>query len=403
MGKSFLAEGLCMCSFFGRIALALCLFCGMNMYSAAVAEVTHSQFILLYQKAIDRLTTDGSVYEYEYSWLELNERSRLQIAFEDNMVYETFISKQQQKSYTCIGTDYCLNIYVEGDAVDILGSWRVMPSNDKKLSMNQTWEAFLGVIPGSGIIEPILGNRLNADVGGLLEKLSNVSITESTLDDSRVVICKGNVGNVSLILSLDKDRGYITKKLFFENTNPELGKTKEFTFTVLDFYEVEEGLFIPKRINTHHSAKGGQKGVITFDDTPQHHKYELVYTKKDASSFIAGKKIFEKIRDTIPNGTPVAVQDAPQIEYVWMDGKIEPKTDEVMLKIAQGDHKFIPGADEPRFWIMALGAILIIVGFTFKGIELYKKWHENDDKKGDDKKEESKKEDEDKKQEGETP
>ncbi|GHT23698.1 hypothetical protein FACS189419_08000 [Planctomycetales bacterium] len=60
-------------------------------------------------------------------------------------------------------------------------------------------------------------------------------------------------------------------------------------------------------------------------------------------------------------------------------------------------------ADEPLFWIMALGAILIIVGFTFKGIELYKKWHEDDDKKGDDKKEESKKENEDEKQEGETP
>jgi hypothetical protein len=84
----------------------------------------------------------------------------------------------------------------------------------------------------------------------------------------------------------------------------------------------------------------------------------------------------------IPNGTRVLVKEVPQIHYIWMDGKIEPRTDELMLRIAQGDHKFIPGTDEPRFWFMALGAILIIVGFTLKGIALYKQWHSGDNKEG---------------------
>ena len=61
------------------------------------------------------------------------------------------------------------------------------------------------------------------------------------------------------------------------------------------------------------------------------------------------------------NGTPVSMQDAPQIQYIWMDGKIVPKTDELMLQIARGGHKFMPGPKEPRFWFMSIGIILILI------------------------------------------
>jgi hypothetical protein len=68
----------------------------------------------------------------------------------------------------------------------------------------------------------------------------------------------------------------------------------------------------------------------------------------------------------IPNGTPVSMNDAPQIEYVWMDGEIVPKTDEVALAIARGGHKFIPGPQEPRFWLIALGIIMMLLGGGLK-------------------------------------
>ncbi|MDR1492617.1 MAG: hypothetical protein LBT05_07840 [Planctomycetaceae bacterium] len=60
------------------------------------------------------------------------------------------------------------------------------------------------------------------------------------------------------------------------------------------------------------------------------------------------------------------MQDAPQIQYVWMDGKIVVKTDEVVLAIARGGRKFIQGPDEPRFWMIALGIIMILVGGGWK-------------------------------------
>jgi hypothetical protein len=70
---------------------------------------------------------------------------------------------------------------------------------------------------------------------------------------------------------------------------------------------------------------------------------------------------FFRISLDIPNGTPVIDRRAPHIEYIWYNGKIVPKTDEVMLAIARGGHKFMPGPDSPRFWFMSIGIILILI------------------------------------------
>ena len=68
-----------------------------------------------------------------------------------------------------------------------------------------------------------------------------------------------------------------------------------------------------------------------------------------------------RIKEAIPDGTPVSMQDALQIEYIWMDGKAVPKTDDAMLALARG-HKFMPGVSEPRFWLMAVGLVMLLVG-----------------------------------------
>ena len=77
----------------------------------------------------------------------------------------------------------------------------------------------------------------------------------------------------------------------------------------------------------------------------------------------------------IPNGTPVYAEDAPQIEYIWLDGKIVPKTNEVMLAIARGGHKFMPGPESPRFWFLGISILLILMG---GGIWVYKNFIRKD-------------------------
>lgn len=72
------------------------------------------------------------------------------------------------------------------------------------------------------------------------------------------------------------------------------------------------------------------------------------------------------IDSQIPNGTTVYMQDAPQIQYVWMDGKAVVLTDEVALRIARGNHGFMPGPKEPRFWFIFFGIVLMAAGLTLK-------------------------------------
>ena len=68
-----------------------------------------------------------------------------------------------------------------------------------------------------------------------------------------------------------------------------------------------------------------------------------------------------KIKKTIPNYTEVFTQDAIQIKHIWLDGRIVPLTDELALALARArGHGFIPGVREPRFWMMALGIVMIL-------------------------------------------
>ena len=71
---------------------------------------------------------------------------------------------------------------------------------------------------------------------------------------------------------------------------------------------------------------------------------------------------FFRISFDIPNGTPVFDRRAPHIEYIWFNGKIVPRTDEVMLAIARGGHKFMPGPDSSRFWMLAFSFLFIALG-----------------------------------------
>ncbi|MDO4588197.1 MAG: hypothetical protein Q4C95_13055, partial [Planctomycetia bacterium] len=85
------------------------------------------------------------------------------------------------------------------------------------------------------------------------------------------------------------------------------------------------------------------------------------------------------LKTQISNGNRVVMDDRPQIEYIWMDGEIVLKTDERMLAIARQGHKFIPGKEEPRFWLIIVGVLLVLIG---GGINLHrflisKKKHES--------------------------
>lgn len=84
-----------------------------------------------------------------------------------------------------------------------------------------------------------------------------------------------------------------------------------------------------------------------------------------------------KFSMSIPNGVSVTMEDATHLSYVWMNGQIEPLTDELALRIARGGYRFVPSAREPRFWIMAIGLFFIVLGISLKVKTAAKQWREN--------------------------
>ncbi|MDR1480120.1 MAG: hypothetical protein LBJ00_14385 [Planctomycetaceae bacterium] len=164
--------------------------------------------------------------------------------------------------------------------------------------------------------------------------------------------------------------------------------------------------YMPIKISSYPLTKSGITGEFSFDFIVQNqkkiksvfvpNKYQFVMNTeigvedKGRKSILRSKTISEgevsrvvlnpqfsdkdfTITLSIPDGTPAYTQDALQIDHVWFNGKIVPKTDEIALAIARGNHKFIPGPDEPRFWFIALGLIMVFLGGGLKLWAMFKK------------------------------
>ncbi|GHT14058.1 hypothetical protein FACS1894170_10700 [Planctomycetales bacterium] len=99
--------------------------------------------------------------------------------------------------------------------------------------------------------------------------------------------------------------------------------------------------------------------------------------------------LFPEIKINLINEFPVPRLDLSQksdkaahdklISLVDTMLDLKKREKEAMLRTKTIIERQIASTDEPRFWFIALGAILIVVGFTLKGRELYKKWHSDDD------------------------
>jgi len=118
------------------------------------------------------------------------------------------------------------------------------------------------------------------------------------------------------------------------------------SYDVLEFKNINGVVFPTKLVSTTQMSSSS----VTY-----------TYSLSDISFDTLSEKDFQ-FSLTLPNGTSVHMQDARHIEHIWLDGKIVPKTSEAMLAIARGNHKFMPGPDEPRFWFLVIGIILILIG-----------------------------------------
>ena len=169
-----------------------------------------------------------------------------------------------------------------------------------------------------------------------------------------LILVSGTKDNISIKAWFDPAQNYPLVSLEINQKEASDGETITMTISFDKFIDVN-GVKVPTFYESFHS-------MVYMKDPSG------VYNSKFATE-IKNITITENSNPTpfsfqtkIPNGTRAVLFDAQQIEYIWLDGKIVPKTDEAMLAIARGNHKFMPGPDEPRFWLMAIGIILILIG-----------------------------------------
>jgi hypothetical protein len=123
------------------------------------------------------------------------------------------------------------------------------------------------------------------------------------------------------------------------------GRAENYSYEVLECQNIN-GVVFPTKI------------VVTIQTSSNKVTYE--YLLSDVSFSTLSEKDFQ-FSLSLPNGTSVYMQDAPQIQHVWLDGKIVPRTDEAMLAIVRGGNKFMPGPESPRFWFLTISILLILI------------------------------------------
>ena len=130
------------------------------------------------------------------------------------------------------------------------------------------------------------------------------------------------------------------------------GQIYQDTYEAFDFHKVED-IYLPSRIRTERNIVRNQNGTLISESKGhteiQLSDYRLSNTESDF-----------RLTD-VPDATPISVEGSPQIAYMWLDGEVVPQTDEAMLALASG-HKFMPGVGEPRFWLMAVGLMMLLIG-----------------------------------------
>ena len=240
----------------------------------------------------------------------------------------------------------------------------------------ELWEKTLGLhsltLPFGYLSD---GQRI-ISISELIVNSNNYEV--NSLDDNCIEI-SGSSQGFTFLVSLDVQKGYVPRKIFFKRVGLPKGIENYVSIDYfVDHFIEKNGVWFPRNFTCVTEYPGGTLPAVlpvgANVDSPEMEKMISETTTRIPKRTIEEKVEFSnvefpssfaekdfKLHTSIPNGTPAYMQDALHIEHIWYDGKIVPKTNEVMLAIARGNHKFMPGPNEPRFWLMAIGIILIVV------------------------------------------
>jgi hypothetical protein len=193
----------------------------------------------------------------------------------------------------------------------------------------------------------------------------NVKVTKVTKNEIELILLAGQKDDLEMKVWLDPAQNFLMRFLEIHQSNTsQIGELIDKSI-VLDKFISVKGVKFPTYYDYSHSQVVPNQKVLKNRITIKIDNITITDNSKPTPFSFKTK---------IPNGTKAILFDDQKIQHVWMDGKIVPKTDEVALAIARGDHGFIPKPNESRFWFIALGLILMFLG---GGLKLYSMFKNN--------------------------
>jgi hypothetical protein len=197
----------------------------------------------------------------------------------------------------------------------------------------------------------------------------NITIQQNTSTTSQVILMLAHE-DILFEMLFDKKENFvpIKFKLSRKDNSTQLLPGQIYSFE--HSFENYSNKF-PKKYS--YSIAYANSDLIDGIEKQTHDKYSGVVFFNHIKINTTLSKSDLKIAEPIPNYTEVSMQDAPQIQYVWLDGEIVPLTDELALARIR-EHGFIPGVREPRFWFIAAGAVLIFLSIFFKIKMIIQDW-----------------------------
>jgi len=219
----------------------------------------------------------------------------------------------------------------------------------------------------------------------VLEWLENNPINVLNQSDNELTVeSVGDAGSLKMKLSVIKNDYFIKELLCLLNENERKGGFPYETKYYVVEQDIVSGVTVPVKFSVVVCIAGGEElvydseknTVIPRKANPYCLESVIEFTKIEINPF--SKDVDLTFGTSVPNGTEVNLSNPAHIQYIWLDGKIVPKTDEAMLAIARGGHKFMPGPQESRFWMMSIGIFLILLSCGKLAYDHFKKKNSGD-------------------------
>ncbi|MDR2172347.1 MAG: hypothetical protein LBP59_19555 [Planctomycetaceae bacterium] len=281
----------------------------------------------------------------------------------------------QSQNVFVLGQDMYIEVVSKPRETTLCASYINIPQD-----LNEILFANLDIAPFFGFFNhsiPQLVNQKNLDdqfflhegtffLPSVLNKLLTIEAVEIIDGTEKSIYFHYETDTILLDVTLLHDDKYRLKHFLYKNKKAPVGGISLVSHVVTQVNKSNSHLDSAE-ITITKEWQGGkdERDGIIFNLDGRVSKEKIIIKNIQNNAKLLTLKEFVSGRG-INNGTKIYMRDAPQLQYVWLNNKIALLTDELALSIAQGDHKFFPAPNNPRFWFMVIGAIIFIIGFSFK-------------------------------------